>query len=265
MCFHSKYFYYLCKVLESETNQQLNNMKKTLFFLSAIIVIALSSCQPKNPAEDKQDDKTVVEAPVKFEYPEVTTTSIKVSIKLSDSEKEFRYMIGAEGELEQFTAMMGGLEGVIDAWGGDGKGQETVTFNDLIPNTKYVMYVMFDEKIYTDTTGTLSVGGTGEAVVSVDVTEIGDTFCTTTCTPNAEVAVYKYFIINADTADKYGDQYVIETLQEDPYDFYEEDIWQWVSLDPETNYYLVAIGKNINNEWGNLAKKSFTTLPRQTK
>lgn len=253
-------------MLEYEINQQLNNMKKTLFFLSAIIVIALSACQPKNPAENKQDDdKPVVESPVKFEYPEITTTSIKVTITLNDSKKDFRYMIGAEGELEPFTAMFGSLEGVIDAWGADGEGQETVTFNDLKPNTKYIMYVMFNDKIYPDTTNTLSLGGTGEAVISVDVTEIGDTFCTTTCIPNSEVALYKYFIINADTANKYGDTYVAEMLKEDPYDFYEKHVWQWLSLDPETGYILVAIGKNLNDEWGVLSKKSFTTLPKAEK
>lgn len=193
---------------------------------------------------------------------DVTTTTFTCTFTPNANCTSYYVMAGEVGELENWVPMMGSLENVISQWGISETGTSTHTWDEMVPATAYVVYALAigtTNVIYTDTLSTLSAGGAGASVITLSVTNIGDTSATTIATPNDQTASFKDMIVTRQLFEQQGTDSIIAMLQTDPYTYYETDTWTWLSLSPGTEYYFIAIGINSNNEWGELATFPFAT------
>lgn len=200
---------------------------------------------------------------VAISFSNVSTTSLDVTLTPDNGVTSYTYMIGAENELEGWIPMMGSLENIINQWGLTETGTVTDNFNELIPNTNYVIYCLVNVSgeitLVTDTTRTLSRGDNGVSEIAIQLRDITANQVRTIFTPNASTASYKNAIIQKATFEEWGQDSVINYLKEDFYTFYEVYEWIWTSLESNTEYYAVAIGMNAAEEWGTLAKEAFST------
>lgn len=193
---------------------------------------------------------------------EITTTSFTCAFVPNSACNGYAIYAGTEGDAENWIPMVGSLENILNMWGVHCVGDTTFTWAEMTPNTTYVVYVLAsgaENIIYTDTLRTLSTGGTGASIITLSVTNIGDTCATTTATPNDQTALFKDMIVTRALFEEQGASGISYMLQADQYVYYETDTWTWLSLQPGTDYYFVAIGMNANSEWGELATFPFTT------
>lgn len=223
-------------------------MKKLLVLAAAVLMMSISALNAQS---------------VSINYDAIGSTEITATYTPTGCDSYYYYM-GGVGESDMWVMMMGGLENVIKQFGINATAAETHTFKDLAPGTDYVFYTLAvageTEILATDTVRTDMIGGTGTAELTFYVGNISDTSCITVASPNAETAMFKYFIIMKDTADAVGEDSVKSMIKEYPYEFYEEDIWTWTTLTEQTDYYVVGLAQNANQEWGPLAKYEFRTL-----
>ena len=201
---------------------------------------------------------------VSINYDTIKATSIETSYAKNDVCDSFYYMSGTVGEFDQWLPLMGSLENLIKSWGIHTSDSVAIkVWNDLIPNTEYVFYtlaVSADTNIVeTDTVSTAVLGGEGLSTVAIDVKLLSNTSARVVNTPNDQTAAYKSFLIEAATFTEIGQDSVITLLKEDPYTQYEVYDWVWAGLVEHTEYYAVAIGKNVNGEWGEFAIDTFRT------
>lgn len=202
---------------------------------------------------------------------ETTTSTITVSFTKNEYCSSYHYMIGEIGELEMWlqSPMFAGmtLSDLVMMWGIEAETGYIHTFNDLTPNTPYVIYVVVHSQLpdilVTDTTQTLGQGGVGESVISIQVTEITENSARVICTPNEETAEFRDMLIIKDSCLVWSLDSAVEYLKNDPYVLYTVDdhVWQ---LNPNTTYFVLAIGLNANGVWGELAQYEFTTLEAST-
>lgn len=198
---------------------------------------------------------------------EVTTSTITASFTKNEYCSSYHYMIAEIGELEMWlqSPMFAGmtLPDLVMSWGIEAETGYIYTFDDLIPNTPYVVYVVVHSQLpdilVTDTTQTLGQGGVGESVISIQVTEITENSARVICTPNEETSEFRDMLIIKDSCLVWSLDSAVEYLKNDPYVLYTVDdhVWQ---LNPNTTYFVLAIGLNANGEWGELAQYEFTTL-----
>ena len=76
---------------------------------------------------------------------------------------------------------------------------------------------------------------------------------------NDQTAFFKDFIIEKRAFDTLPLNTVLYWLKNQYETHYETDVWQWLTLDPGTDYYFCAIGVNADNVWGDLATLEFRT------
>lgn len=207
---------------------------------------------------------------VDIEVSDVTTTSVTVILTPDQGVSSYTYMISEPGGLESYIGsvfppgiVIGSIEDCISAWGITATATETHTFTGLAPATTQVIYVLVNGTLVTDTTSTATLGGDGLSVITISVDEIGDTYATTHCYPNAETAVYKNLVITQSYFNEIGEDSALAMVKEDPYPFYEDYHWTWRSLDPGTPYYFLAVGQNALGEWGPMQSFAFTTTGQQ--
>lgn len=150
------------------------------------------------------------------------------------------------------------------------------TWNDLAPNTEYEIYIQpldangtYADLIVAPAT-TKAQGGPGTAEVSISIGDFGGDaengyFQWVTFTPNDQVALFRGMLIEkaAFESPEWGEEKLTEYLKTDnpmdPYwDMYSTNEDRW-GIDPGKDYIAFAIGKNINGEWGPLARKDFST------
>lgn len=219
-------------------------MKKILLLAVAMLSLSLSQAQT-----------------VAITFDSVAATTVTVSFAPSEGVSAYTYMISEVGGLESWLPMMGSLEACVSAWGVRAEGPSTYTFDDQVPGSQVVIYCVVEpgNALVTDTTTMATLGGTGVAEIALNVTDVCDTRVTTICTPNDEVASYKNMLITQEAFAAYGEDTVVAWLKADDYTFYEVYVWTWFGLDMGTPYYLLAMGKNANGEWGPLCRKPFTT------
>lgn len=193
---------------------------------------------------------------------EVTNTSYTCSFVPNASCSEYYIIAGQTGELDGWIPMMGSLEAIITSWGVSYQAADSFTWDEQTPGQEYVVYALAigeTSVIYTDTLTTLTSGGSGASIITVSVSNIGDTCATTTAIPNDQTALFKDRIITREYLEQVGTDSVISMLQTDVYTYYETDTWTWLSLTAGTEYYFVAIGQNADGVWGELASVAFAT------
>ena len=242
-------------------------MKKTLLSAVVLLFACLLNATPS----------------VTITVGQVTPTTITCSF-VKNADCATYYIVAAEPQsIEPYVgSFMGGatLEETVEMWGVAYTANDTYTWIEMNPNTMYVIYVTAKDAsgnrvLCTDTAYTPKGGGSGPSVVTVSVTDVTSVGATTTVTPNDQTMMFKdlvveawvydsihsyYEAIDAQTADEMTYDSMLRFLQEDIMEYYETDQWVWVTLDPNTDYILMAVGMNADSVWGDMAMTSFTTL-----
>lgn len=223
---------------------------------------------------------------VEWTLDEVGTDYATFTFKPSADAVGYSYCLFGKGEAEEqfnsFGAMFGfaNIGEMVKGWGLPHEGEYTYTYTDLNPGKEYEILVQpwdingtnADIIVIPFTTSKLG----GEGLAEVEIT-IGDfvndpssgTYQVITFTPNDQTSLHHDMIIEKSTyeSEEWGEEGVLNYLKSDtnpynPFDPYwdqfgtDESGW---NADPGVTYIAFAIAKNINGEWGTLARKEFTT------
>lgn len=193
----------------------------------------------------------------------VTETTITASFEKSANCNSFSYMIGSEGELDSWAMMMQTtVASLVDMWGVSSTTSTSYTWTEQAPGTHYYIYVNAHgstDSLYQTSVYTLSAGGSGTSIITIEVSEITHNQARVICTPNSETALFKDMLMTVDYYNEIGADSALAMLKGDFYTQYETDDWTWLDLLPETNYYALAIGQNASGVWGELAMEQFAT------
>ena len=217
------------------------------------------------------DEPVVNEPVVDVTIDETTYTTITATFTPAEECASYHLMLDTEASMQQWTTMFGmSEEELVVSWGLEKNETYTHTWNELIPNTEYTIYVlpkdaegntlpMEKTKVSTEV-----LGGEGVSVIDLEVEVLSKTSVFVTATPNEETAEYHYILIEKAYADSIGVDSTMQILHEDPYALYDIDEWEWIDLASETAFYAIAQGKNVNGEWGEITKVEFVTSMEST-
>lgn len=215
---------------------------------------------------DGDDDDQELNPSVEITLGEVTTTSIKATFTPNADCAKYHILADTQSNMEMWMTMMGAsLEDLIVMWGVEKTMAYTHTWNELAPNTEYTIYALPKDadgnfgELVTTTATTLQSGGSGTSVIELVVEVLSKTSVKTTATPNEETAVYHYGLIEKSYFDEIGEEAAVQIFREDLYPFYEADVWEWIDLLPDTDYYAIATGQNSSGEWGETTIVPFRT------
>lgn len=228
-------------------------MKKVLSILT-LVFASISTLFAQTPS-------------VAISVQDITPTTFTVDFQKNDACQKYHIISMEPGQAESWltSPMFAGydLNSLLISWGITCTQDTVYTWKEMTPNENYVIYAVAvggsDTVLCTDTIKTVTLGGVGESAIAVSVTDVTDNTVTTKATPNDQTAYYKDALIAKWAYDEFGVDSVKAMLIEDPYTLYDEDVWTWFDLNSGTEYYFIAIGANINDEWGEMAMCSFTT------
>lgn len=193
-----------------------------------------------------------------------TTRSVTASFQKNDACQSYHVLIAKEGELDDYLAMGLTYESMTEMWGIEYRVDATYSWTDMDPNSHYVIYALAvgsgGSELSQADAYTLSQGGGGESIIAISVSEVGDTSARVVCVPNAETAFFYDMLITKSLFDSIGVDTAFAWLIDQPYPYYETDDWLWMTLNPHTEYYAIAVGQNVEGEWGPMAKVLFETF-----
>ena len=237
-------------------------MMKQLIFTLAILMTSLC-VNAQTPSVDYNID-------------EVGTDFITMTFMPNADAAGYAFCLFEAGTAEQQFAMFGPWMGfqtmgdMIKAWGITQTETYQYTWTNQSPGTDYEIYVQcwdadgVDADMIIIPVTTASMGGDGEAVMTIEIGEFGGDpeygyYQWVTYIPNEEVAKHRDMIIlkSAYESAEWGLENVLNYLKQDnPYDPYWDqygiDEAQW-NAEPDTWYIAFSIGMNANGEWGPLA------------
>ncbi len=215
---------------------------------------------------DDDDDNPELNPSVEITMGEVTTTSYKATFTPNDDCASYHIFADTPANVEMWMGMMGvPLEELIVMWGIEKTSSYTHTWDEQIPNTEYTVYALPKDaegnfgELVTTTVTTEAMGGAGTSVIDLVVEVLSNTSVKTTATPNEETAVYHYGLIEKSYFEEIGEEAAVQIFREDLYSFYEVDVWEWIDLNPLTDYYAIATGQNSEGEWGETTIVPFRT------
>jgi hypothetical protein len=199
--------------------------------------------------------------------PATTTTTVTATMVKNADCQNFSFMIGTTAVMQGYVNMFGvPIETLVNSWGINSDHDTTYTWTEMIPGTEYNIYVVAmgggDTVLFTTPATTQSVGSTGRSVISIDVSEITATSVRIICTPDTNTSVFYDGIVKRSYADSIGMDSIVSIIlvNSAPYPQYATDNWVWQNLESATDFYGIAIGKNILGEWGDTTIVSFSTL-----
>ena len=219
---------------------------------------------------------------VDYTVDEVGTDFITISFTPNADAAGYAFCLFEAGTAEQQFAMFGPWMGfqtmadMIKAWGITKNEPFQYTWTNQSPGKDYEIYVQCWDAAGTDAemiiipVTTASMGGDGEAVMSIEIGEFGGNeesgfYQWVIYTPNENVALHRDIIIlkEAYESTEWGMDNLLEYLKQDnPYDPYWDqygvDEAQW-TVEPDTWYIACSIAKNATGEWGPLAMVEFQT------
>lgn len=192
-----------------------------------------------------------------------TETTVSASFAMNDYCQSYSILIAEEGSLDMYLMWGMTYEQMVSQWGIAYTANASYTWTEQTPNTHFVVYALAngaDTSVLCQTDAyTVTQGGDGTSVITIAISEIGDTSARVVCTPNEETASFVDMLIEKSVFDSVGVDTAIAWLQDSPYVLYETDNWLWLTLKPGTEYYAIAMGKNAAGEWGDLAREEFAT------
>lgn len=243
-------------------------MKKIFVLLAAALMMAAcgkDEIEPNTTPNDTTENPVVEDQIVNIVPVDISYEDFTFRFEKADSCVAYWIMTAEPGTQEQFLPMFGFscIEDAVQAWGIKCVSDTTYKWKEMTPSTDYVIYVVAttetDRYMVTDTIRTAALGGHGESVITVSVENITSTSAKTIATANAETALFKDLVITREYFDEIGVDSVRSMVMNDYYEHYSTDVWVWESLDPSTEYYFCAMGKNIDGVWGQMATTSFST------
>lgn len=250
------------------------SMHNSLFaihhFLFLSIILTLFACQKEDAATDPRPAPATPTVPhVAVTFPQVTSDAVTAHFAMNPLCTQYTILLSESGSMAQWTSMFGttATECVL-AWGITFTTDTTYTWSQQIPATDFLVYVLAVGKTADDRdtiildsipVSTASIGGSGESLVTISVDNITSTSAIVTCTPNDQTALFKDMLITVEAFNRYGQDSAIAMLKTDPYVYYTTDVWTWADLEPNTPYYVLAIGQNADGQWGPLARETFRT------
>ena len=221
-------------------------------------------------------------ASVDYTVDEVGTDFITITFTPDADAAGYAFCLFEAGTAEQQFAMFGPWMGfqtmgdMIKAWGITKTETYQYTWTNQSPGKDYEIYVQcwdadgVDADMIIIPVTTANIGGTGEAVMTIEIGEFGGDdengyYQWVTYIPNEEVAVHHDIIIlkSASESEDWGMENLLNYLKQDnPFDPYWDqfgiDEAQW-NAEPNTWYIAFSIAKNANGEWGPLAAVEFKT------
>lgn len=203
---------------------------------------------------------------VEIDLGEVTTTMVEATFTPNETCASYYALMSTAAEMEQWVGMMGmSLEQLVQMWGVQYSSEKTHTWTEMVPGTEYTIYAlpldsegnMYEMNTIMATTG--QGGGAGTSIISLELELTSNTSVKTIATPNEETAVYHYGLITVEYFNEVGEEEAIEIIRNDQYPLYETDVWEWLELEPLTDYYAIATGQNAEGEWGETTIVPFRT------
>lgn len=188
----------------------------------------------------------------------------------------------AEAQFEQWAPMFNfaNMSQMIAQFSGEAyRGNQSKTISDLTPGTAYELYILPIDRNgnYADLNivecSTKTMGGNGKSVISITIGDFiesnGQYGQNVTYTPNDQTSLHRDMLLekaafnDPNSMWKDGESAVVKYLKTDNdmdpfWDQYGTDEAVW-NVKAGTTYIAYSIGKNAKGEWGELAKKEFTT------
>ena len=277
------------KFYQDFTSGELTGFAQELAANSSYTIVTLAydeygvPCQCSR-AEFKTPKAELIDNPsVTYTIDDLTSSSVTLTVTPNDDCTQFYWCQfdkdDAESQFQKWGPMFGFacIEDMVKQFSGSGHAVATTnTWSDLARNTDYeVLVVPTDEngnygEIVTIYFTTKKKGGEGVAEVDINVGKFEQYdekiwTQTVTFTPNENVSVYHDLIFDKSVYDaQYGDEwtksyFTTDQTTENPYwNQYTTDVYRF-QADFNSSYYALAMAKNVNDEWGPLAKKEFTT------
>jgi len=193
-----------------------------------------------------------------------TTTTVSADFTPNSYCSSYYILMSEQATMAMYQQMMQcSLNDLVIAWGIEYTGNDSYTWTEMIPATEYTVYVAAigggDTVLVTQTANTLSQGGSGVSVISIQVTDLTDNSARVICTPNSETSVFFDQVVTKEYYESVVIDTIIAIVQSSPYPLYETDDWVWSGLESGTDYYALAMGQNANGEWGELTVQPFST------
>ena len=230
------------------------------------IITALAAFGIKEYECGEEETDTDTDIIIDITVGEVTYTTVAATFTPVGECASYIILLSTEAELQQWMTWMGAsLEQLVESWGGKKTGTAKSSWDKLVPNTEYTLYALSKDaegntiQLDTKKVSTAVLGGEGVSVIDLNVEVKTTTSVFVTATPNEETAEYHYILIEKLYADSIGVDSTMSIIYADPYALYEIDEWEWIDLRPETEYFAIAQGKNVNGEWGEITKVEFVT------
>lgn len=243
---------------------------------------------------DFRTPKVAVQGRPHVDYEIVSKDANSFTLKFIPNEDTKAYAIcaflkgQAEKDFQQWAPMFGfsSMGDMVKKFGQkEYTAEHTNTWKRMDPNTEYELYIQAWD--YNDTYADMIIapvktdnqGGTGVAQVTIEVLEAsnaeGQMVQHIVYTPNAECSLHRDMIIEkaAYNEPNWGEEGILNYLKQDrefpDWNQYGVDNAYW-NVNPSTQYIAFSIAKNINDEWGPLAKVEFSTpasanMPRKGK
>ncbi len=197
----------------------------------------------------------------------ITDTNVQASFAKNATCTSYYILMSTATEMAQWATMFGvPVDTLVKQWGIHCYADTSYTWTAMAPSTEYTIYALPADAgnvfypMQTALATTLTGGGTGLSTVTVEVFDITSTSARVVVTPNAETAVFYDGLIRKSYADSIGMDSCIAIIKTSPYPLYSTDNWVWSSLESNTTFYAIGIGKNANDEWGDSTVVEFTTL-----
>jgi hypothetical protein len=199
-------------------------------------------------------------------FENITTTTLDVTLTPNAVCDSFYFIIMTPADMQQWLPMFGTEAALIKSWGIHETGTFTHHFNGLIPDTEYYVYTLsvgydgFEAPFDSTFVQTLALGGTGEAIATIELSEITQTSVRMVVTPNSETALYHDGLITKAYFDEIGEEAAIELFKNNGWPLYSTDDWVWLDLEINTVYKAISIAQNALGEWGAPTIVEFSTL-----
>ena len=232
----------------------------------------------KTPAPEIEGDPKV-----EMTVDETTLYSFTCTFTPNDDVAAFYCVAGEKGTMQSQYEMFGPMmnlsnfEQMIISWGIETFETTTKTWNDMAPNTEYEVFVVCKDvngnaaPYQVFEVSTASLGGDGEAAVSIELGEYGLSDWdgeqkysqTITFTPNDQASCFRFGVYKAASYDT--DKAAIQAeLCSDPwmptaYWFFYETYTTDYQIDPGEEVVAIAAAKNAKGEWGQVTELRFTT------
>lgn len=208
-----------------------------------------------------------------------TRFSFTLKVTPNDDVSEYYCVAAAKGTMENDYEMFApnygwaSLSDCVMSWGTPRTGEDTITWEDMNPNTDYEIFIVAldvngnQAPLQVVEYSTAYTGGHGEAKVDIAIGKyilnewdlgggpkmLPSLFMT--FTPNEDCYAYRVGVYKKENYDKDPEACKNDVRQEPPMAnmarwFQYEALTTDMQIDPSTPYVVLTAGKNIDNEWG---------------